>query len=653
MEGVFGIPFPEFALFWGAEAAGEETNEVGKMDGDYLALGRKLQTLARERFSKKELHFSDLASRLAKIPYEGLTLHEALKKIASVFRPMLRSTGKQVYESEFVKQLHDLMPHIEFDLFTYSEFYDFEISGREIRDLVPRNLCTRAKKLEEGEQVVYLTSPEVFGQGVVLLGFQKTKGNDKVYGIRGDRLSHLCDIPIALAYLYLYDVCTAYFGSAEYLQSIPYLSLQERAKAAFDRGESSCGKKNETEPSIYTLDHLSDRTVLLLKSSSMEEIGIENGTGIDILEKDSKRFYVIDHKNFAQPEIMEMLKEYLPAEEVLHLRMCALEEGIYSFFCEFRKAFAKYPSTEAPLLVDCARLRDYLLYKGDKALIGLLTCGRTLRIISNRFDNFPNLETENGTLYSIFLSAMQIITHDVKKQEDEKRDQADRARSFETKKNIPKKILAIMEGSVLNRRFGYLEYDELCDTSKIDVVNAQILDFVDCYFPQVDLKGVSLRFRRLGNHHANGMYFPAYQCIAVELSHPSSFVHEFGHMLDYTQGGLSNRIRSLLFCKLYQAYVERLDEKLEQSGQMKTYQKGGTKSKYSYYTTETEVFARCFEMYVHLQLNLSNTIARSEEEWSEHPYAYHFDDAFQAMVCEYFGSLPCMEHLKERESAVA
>jgi hypothetical protein len=58
-------------------------------------------------------------------------------------------------------------------------------------------------------------------------------------------------------------------------------------------------------------------------------------------------------------------------------------------------------------------------------------------------------------------------------------------------------------------------------------------------------------------------------------------------------------------------------------------------------------------MYVHLQLNLSNTIARSEEEWSEHPYAYHFDDAFQAMVCEYFGSLPCMEHLKERESAVA
>ena len=150
----------------------------------------------------------------------------------------------------------------------------------------------------------------------------------------------------------------------------------------------------------------------------------------------------------------------------------------------------------------------------------------------------------------LFLLSHKISQREVRLIAEEKEFGISHAKSFETKANIPQHILRLMKDSALNTRFGYVEYDETCDPESIDTVDAQILNFVENFFPEQDLKTVSVRFRRLGNHKAYGLYYPAYRCICVEISHPNSFVHEFGHMLDYLNGSISNRLVNQSFSEL-------------------------------------------------------------------------------------------------------
>ena len=166
------------------------------------------------------------------------------------------------------------------------------------------------------------------------------------------------------------------------------------------------------------------------------------------------------------------------------------------------------------------------------------------------------------------------------------------------------------------------------------------------------MKSVSLRFRRLGNHNAYGLYYPFYRCIAVELSHPASFVHEFGHMLDFSHGMLSDCLKSNEFTAVYKRYVKLFDEKLSKDEAMMTkYRLGGKKSKYNYYTKETEVFARSFEMYIGDTLKLENTIVRSAEDFAEDTFAYHpEDELYMELVREFFEGLPCMADLVAKVS---
>ena len=166
-----------------------------------------------------------------------------------------------------------------------------------------------------------------------------------------------------------------------------------------------------------------------------------------------------------------------------------------------------------------------------------------------------------------------------------------RAKSYQTKKNIPQKIQKMMEKSEFNQYFDYVEFDEDCDVERLKVVGKEVLAFFS-EMPRIKefTKGNSIRFRKLGNHKAIGLYYPYIQCLCVELRNTTSFIHELGHLIDHCMddgGQLSEQPAFFKLLSLYRSYLD---------GNKKDIGKG--KYDLGYYKEATEVFARSFELYI-------------------------------------------------------
>lgn len=105
---------------------------------------------------------------------------------------------------------------------------------------------------------------------------------------------------------------------------------------------------------------------------------------------------------------------------------------------------------------------------------------------------------------------------------------------------------------------------------------------VDC-LPQ-GMVSPELKFRKLGKHKATGLYYPTFNIIAVDVRDTTSFIHEFGHYLDFTyQGGEEECSLQDDFADILASYQDTLPRNT---------------SKYAYFKTPTEVFARGFELWV-------------------------------------------------------
>ena len=173
-----------------------------------------------------------------------------------------------------------------------------------------------------------------------------------------------------------------------------------------------------------------------------------------------------------------------------------------------------------------------------------------------------------------------------------KESAAQYARAFETKKNIPIKTLNAMETSRFLKDFSFVEYDESIDINKMARLEQEWEKFA-AYLPK-PLNGhkAALRFRFLGRHKARGIFFPGIDTIALdprEMSDGSlgvtSFVHEFGHFLDFNHTferplSLENKFSTIL-----DYYQEKIERCIDDSSRLK------------YFKTPTEVFARSFEVY--------------------------------------------------------
>lgn len=213
-----------------------------------------------------------------------------------------------------------------------------------------------------------------------------------------------------------------------------------------------------------------------------------------------------------------------------------------------------------------------------------------------------------------------------------------RARVYMTKKNIPKKIVDEMQKSAFNDYFGYVEFDELVDVAKAKVIADEFIAFRETYLKNFDTKGVSLRFRRLGNHKATGLYFPNINCLCVDVSSPSSFLHEYGHCLDYLNGKGRTLSDEGGFFAVYSRYARALKEELAKNEHSGMRKKLAGRSKYNldYYLLHTEAFARCFEIYCTKVLKIRNSICKQEDKMR---FAYPQDERLLELVKDYYDRL--------------
>lgn len=211
-----------------------------------------------------------------------------------------------------------------------------------------------------------------------------------------------------------------------------------------------------------------------------------------------------------------------------------------------------------------------------------------------------------------------------------KDSQTQYAKSYQTKKNIPQRIVSAMENSVLNRYFGYVEYDESVDLSKVREIEKEFVAFKETYFPSINSTDNSIRFRRLGKQKAAGLYYPACQCLCVDINNPSSLIHEFGHLIDYTYDNLSLQKE---FMSIISLYSDEIHQIMLTDENMKKRMNSNTKYNLHYYTMPTEVFARCYELYCKNELGISNSLIKASGN------AYPDSEELNAKIREYFDTL--------------
>ena len=169
------------------------------------------------------------------------------------------------------------------------------------------------------------------------------------------------------------------------------------------------------------------------------------------------------------------------------------------------------------------------------------------------------------------------------------------ATAFSTKKNINKETEEAMTNSIfLKLGFGYVEYDNEVDLKK---VNDVAKEWVKIYKMLPNGRSLpTLRFRKLGKHNAAGVFFPSMNCVSVDFRTVSSFIHEYGHYLDYNLGNGKNLSLMDDFLPIIRVYRANVYDKYKDSYVSK---------KAGYYCTPTEVFARGFELYISSKVSSS------------------------------------------------
>lgn len=213
------------------------------------------------------------------------------------------------------------------------------------------------------------------------------------------------------------------------------------------------------------------------------------------------------------------------------------------------------------------------------------------------------------------------------------------ATSYIQKKNIPDKVLVKMNNSVFLQDFSILELDQETDLSKFAFIEEEY----SILKSKIDLGKLfsirtkpELRFRKLGKHKALGLYFPAVNCVCVDLSAPTSFFHEIGHCIDYTfsKTGMLSRKSSFRHIVLnYRRLFEQQLNSLSDDSPYKEY----LKHKKSYYFATTEIFARTWEMYLINVKNIESSFLKPTLSLEKgYPEA---NDTFYEDIKDFFDSL--------------
>lgn len=213
-------------------------------------------------------------------------------------------------------------------------------------------------------------------------------------------------------------------------------------------------------------------------------------------------------------------------------------------------------------------------------------------------------------------------------------DKQTRASAWQTKKNINKDTRKIMESTSLNKYFQFVEIDNDVDLTLFSQFEKEMERMHDI-LPKAGDKLPELRLRKLGNHKALGLYVPNKNTIAIDFRDTNdeiggvgiqSFVHEYGHALDY---GTDNG-RLLSMRDDFKPIVKRYRENLSLNG------KGSyVAEKAGYYTAPTEVFARAFELYMN-EAGLNSIFLKSKETYATKIEYALFDQNMRDKLTTFF-----------------
>lgn len=293
--------------------------------------------------------------------------------------------------------------------------------------------------------------------------------------------------------------------------------------------------------------------------------------------------------------------------------------------------------------------RDFL----DKLLLRLLINKYGTKRYSSLFQQFPvpdvysealHMSKVNWHLYREDNAALQFVEDFVlsnyniviSQQYEDVIRKTTRARAWQTKKHIKDTTQQLMRHNSLLTSFKSVELDNDVDYYDFKVFADEVNSVLNV-LPH-GLQQPILRLRRLGNYHALGMYVPAVNNIVIDFRGPGdselvmtdagfrSFIHEYGHYLDYqTQNG---KQLSLLpeFANVVNRYRDHIlngDVHLPDP---------------HYYCAPTEVFARCFELYVSAT-GLKTGLLKSSEKYQESPEYQAIDSQMLAEATKFFDTL--------------
>ena len=172
---------------------------------------------------------------------------------------------------------------------------------------------------------------------------------------------------------------------------------------------------------------------------------------------------------------------------------------------------------------------------------------------------------------------------------------------------------------------------EIFDYEEFSKVEQDFLGVLD-KLPQAKAQP-ELKFRRLGKHKAWGIYSPALNILAVDVRHTESFIHEYGHYLDFKHGDEVYSEMSKFF-PIIKAYKKKLTELAEDS----KYAQKLTAKRMGYYLIPTEIFARAFELWVSATIVSDATIISSTKTYNSQPEYIAFSH-IKELVFSFFNAI--------------
>lgn len=189
-----------------------------------------------------------------------------------------------------------------------------------------------------------------------------------------------------------------------------------------------------------------------------------------------------------------------------------------------------------------------------------------------------------------------------------------------------------------------------------------------------------LKLRKLGKHKAIGLYAPFLNILAVDVRNTESFIHEYGHYLDYKHGNKASESYSLednfehiitaysnnfkiiskkkeddLLTRLMKASKESIPsvvslEEKRLSSELELVKQ--TEKMFDYFTTPTEIFARGFELWGFETITSNSSLLKSKEEYSNRIEYTSFNGIKESLFA-FFATIFPEETIKENSFAAS